>query len=139
MSEKSTTVDAVIAAPARAARPAVTEPRAKPKSKMQDWHRARIVIIGVFALAAVASLLAMVIKQPEAPHAANAGGELSAGKVVSYSAEGKECRQQAFDNETGRLRKSEPCDLDMLDGNSGSASSSPRTRLEGISKAFSGH
>jgi hypothetical protein len=66
------------------------------------------------------------------------GGKLNTGKVISYAGPDRECRQQAFNNETGQMTKPSPCDLSTLDSNAAPASSNPISRLDAISKAFSG-
>lgn len=116
----------------------VGKPRLKADSKAQDWHRARIVIAGFLVLAAIGFVLAMATTYPNPSPApttnAMLGGKPSTGKIVSYSGEDKECRQQVFDNVTGQMSKPEPCDMQLPVP----ASSSSASRLDSISKAFSG-
>jgi hypothetical protein len=140
MSENSITADPAIADHAAALSTTVARPKPKIGRKAQDRRRARIVIAGVLVLVALGLLLAMATHYPMSPHATNAmsGGESHTGKVVSYFGKDKECRQQVFDNETGRVMKSEPCDWSVLDSDGASAVSSPRNRLDAISKTFSG-
>jgi hypothetical protein len=135
MSEKSTNSDPVVADPAPAP-VMVARPKLKTDRKAQDWRRAGIVIAGFFVLATIGFVLAMVTTYPKPAPTTNAmlGGKLSTGKIVSYSGEDKECRQQVFNNETGQMTKPEPCDMQVLDP----ASSNPVNRLDAISKAFSG-
>jgi len=137
MSEKSTTSDPAIAGPTPAL-VMVARPKPKTEQKAQDWRRARIVIAGFLVFAVIGFVLAMVTTYPKPSPTpttnAMLGGKLSTGKIVSYSGEAKECRQQVFDNETGQMSKPEPCDMQGLDP----VSVSPASRLDAISKAFSG-
>jgi hypothetical protein len=118
----------------------VAKPRPKADSKAQDWQRAGIVIAGFLVLAAIGFVLAMVPTYPSPSPTTNEvlGGKLNTGKVISYTGPNKECRQQAFDNETGQMTKPSPCDLSTLDSNAAPASANPSSRLDAISKAFSG-
>ena len=139
MSENSSTEDTPIAALAPTP---VTLAKATPKAglKTQDWRRARIVIAGFLALAAIGFVLAMVptYRSPSPTTNEMLGGKLNTGKVVSYTGPDRECRQQAFDNETGQMTKPSPCDFGTLDSNAAPAFSNPSSRLAAISKAFSG-
>jgi hypothetical protein len=116
----------------------VARPKPNTDQKAQDWRRARIVIAGFFVFAVIGFVLAMVTTYPNPSPTpttnAMLGGKLSTGKIVSYFGEEKECRQQVFNNETGQMSKSEPCDMQGPDP----VSSNPASRLEAISKAFSG-
>jgi hypothetical protein len=139
MNERSSTADIQIAnavpPPVKAAKPTL-----KAASNAQDWHRGQIVVVGFLVLAAVAFVLAIVTTYPKSSPTTNEmlGGNLNAGKIISYSGPDKECRQQVFDNETGQMTKPSPCDLDLLGNNSPAASANSVNRWESISKAFSG-
>jgi hypothetical protein len=140
MSENSSTGDSPIAALAPTP-VTVAKPTPKADSKSQDWQRARIVIAGLLVLAAIGFVLAMVPTYPSPSSTTNEmlGGKLNTGKVISYTGPDRECRQQqAFDNETGQMTKPSPCDLITLDSSAAPASSNPSSRLDAISKAFSG-
>jgi hypothetical protein len=139
MNETSATGDPVIA-DAATALATVVKPRPKADLKAQDWRRARIVIAGFVILAVVGFVLAMVTTYPKPSPTTNAilGGKLNAGKVVSYIGPDKECREQVFDNSTGKMTKPSPCDLSALDRNAASASSNSDGRLDAMRKAFSG-
>jgi hypothetical protein len=115
-------------------------PKLKADPKVQDWHRARIVIAGFAILAVVGFVLAMVTTYPNPSPATNAmlGGKLNTGKVISYTGPEKECREQVFDNATGQMTKPALCDLNTLDSNAASSSLNTTDRLDSISKAFSG-
>jgi hypothetical protein len=139
MSENSSTDDTPIAA--LAPMPVtIARPRPKADSKAQDWRRARIVIAGFLVLAAMGFVLAMVPTYPSPSPTTNEvlGGKLNNGKVISYTGPDRECRQQVFDNKTGQMTKPSPCDLSTLDSNATAAFSNPSSRLDAISKAFSG-
>jgi len=140
MSEKSTTGDPLVAVPATA-RVTVAGPRPKAEQKAQDWRRALIVIAGFFVLAALGLILATATatNHPIASNSTNAtpSGELRTAKVISYSNDKKECREQVFDNKTGQMTKPEPCGLRALNSNGPPAPSDSINRLEAISKAFS--
>ncbi len=119
----------------------VIGPGLKANSKIQDWHRARIVIAGFMIFAVVGGMLAMVTTYPQPSNpATNAmfGGKSNIGKIVSYVGPDKECRQQVFDNVTGQMTKPAPCDMSALDSDVTSNSLNTTDRLESISKAFSG-
>ena len=140
MSENSSTVDIPKAAPLPTPIGAV-RPKLKTDSKVQDWHRARIVIAGFAILAFVGFVLAMVTTYPRpSPPATNAmlAGKLNTGKIMSYVGPNKECRQQVFDNVTGQMTKPAPCEMSVLDSNGGPDTGSGGGRLDSISKAFSG-
>jgi hypothetical protein len=116
-------------------------PRLKANSKMQDWHRARIVTAGFVIFAVVGGVLAMVTTypQPSAPSTnAMLGGKLNTGKIMSYVGPDKECREQVFDNATGQMTKPAPCDFNTLDSHAAPSSVNTTHRLESISRAFSG-
>jgi hypothetical protein len=140
MSENSSTVDIPKAAPLPTPVRAV-RPKLKSASKVQDWHRARIVIAGFVIFAVVGGVLAMVTTYPRpSPPTTTAmlGGKLNTGKIMSYVGPDKECREQVFDNATGQMTKPMPCNLNTLDINAASTSLNTTDRLDSISKAFSG-
>jgi hypothetical protein len=139
MSETSIIGDPVIVG-ATTALTAVVKPRPGTDLKAQDLHRARIVVAGFGILAVIISMLAMVTTYPKPPPTPNAmlGGKSNAGKIISYIGPDKKCREQTFDNATGQMTKSSPCDLSALDKNAASASSNSGGRLDEIRKAFSG-
>jgi hypothetical protein len=140
MTENSSKADIPIANPVPPP-VAVIGPRLKANSKVQDWHRARIVIAGFVIFAVVGGALAMVTTYPRpSPPATNAmlGGKLNTGKIMSYVGPDKECREQVFDNATGQMTKPVPCNLNTLDSNAASSSLNTTDRLDSISKAFSG-
>jgi hypothetical protein len=140
MTENSSKADIPIANPVPPP-VAVIGPRLKANSKVQDWHRVRIVIAGFMVFAVVGGVLAMVTTYPQpSPPATNAmlGGKLNIGKIMSYVGLDKECRQRVFDNVTGQMTKPAPCDMSALDSDAPSGSVNTTDRLESISKAFSG-
>jgi hypothetical protein len=116
-------------------------PRLKASAKVQDRHRARIVIVGFVIFAVVGGVLAMVTTYPRpSPPATNAmlGGKLNTGKIMGYVGPDKECREQIFDNATGQMTKPMPCNLSTLDSNDGSDAARGGRRLDSFSKTFSG-
>jgi hypothetical protein len=120
---------------------AAIRPRPKANSKVQDWHRARIVIAGFVIFAVIGGVLTMVITYPQpSPPATNAmlGGKLNTGRIMSYIGPDKECRQQVFDNVTGQMTKPAPCDMSALEGNGGPDTANGGRRLDSFSKTFSG-
>jgi hypothetical protein len=139
MSENSSTADNPKAAPLPTPVGAV-RPKLKADSKVQDWHRARIVIAGFAVLAVVGFAMAVVTTYPKPSPATNAmlGGKLNAGKVISYTSPENECREQVFDNATGQMTKPAPCNLKALDSNDGSDTAKGGRRLDSFSKTFSG-
>jgi hypothetical protein len=93
----------------------------------------------IFAL--VGGMLAMVITypQPSSPVTnAMLGGKLNTGKIMGYVGPDKECREQVFDNATGQMTKSAPCDFSTFDSNATSGSVNTTGRFDSIRKAFSG-
>jgi hypothetical protein len=139
MSEDSSANEFPIAVPAPTP-VMVAKPRLTAGANAQDWRRTRIVIAGFLALAAIGFVLTMVPTYWNHSPTANdmLGSKLNAGKIISYTGPERECRQQIFDNETGRMTKPLPCDMNTLDDNFAPASANPSNRLEAISKAFSG-
>jgi hypothetical protein len=120
---------------------AANEPRLKAKSKVQDWHRARIVMAGFVIFAIVGGVLTMVTTYPQpSPLATNAmlGGKVNVGKIMSYVGPDKECREQVFDNMTGQMTKPAPCDMSALEDNGGPDTAKGGRRLDSFSKTFSG-
>ncbi len=140
MTENPSTADIPISSPMPPPVAAI-KPRLKANSKVQDWHRARIVIAGFVIFAIVGGLLAMVTTYPQAsPPATNAmlGGKLNVGKIMSYVGPDKECRQQVFDNVTGEMTKPAPCDMSALESNGGPDTANGGRRLDSFSKTFLG-
>jgi hypothetical protein len=116
-------------------------PRLKANAKVQDRHRARIVIAGFMIFAVVGGVLAMVTTYPRPSNpATNAmlGGKLNVGKIMSYVGPDKECREQVFDNATGQMTKPAPCNLNTLDSNDESDAARGGRRLDSFSRTFSG-
>jgi hypothetical protein len=139
MTEKSSKADIPITNPVPPP-VAVIGQRLKANSKVQDWHRARIVIAGFMIFAVVGGVLAMVTTYPQPSNPttnAMLGGKLNVGKIMSFVGPDKECRQQVFDNVTGQMTKPAPCDMSALDSDAPSSSLNTTDRLESISKAFS--
>ena len=65
---------------------------------------------------------------------------LGSAKVTIDSSDGSGCRQQAFDNQTGRMtRNQQPCDTTTLDSDGVPVPLGTIHRLDAISKSFSGH
>ena len=64
---------------------------------------------------------------------------LGSAKVTIDSADGGGCRQQVFDNQTGRMTRSQqPCDTTARDINGVPIPLGTVHRLDAISKSFSG-
>jgi hypothetical protein len=140
MTENPAKADIPIVNPVPPTVAAIT-PRLEAKSKVQDWHRARIVIVGFVIFAVVGGALTMVTTypQPSRPSTnAMLGGKLNVGKIMSYVGPDKECRQQIFDNATGQMTKPAPCDMSALESNGGPDTTNGGRRLDSFSKTFSG-
>jgi hypothetical protein len=123
---------------------------AQPRPSAQRAHerrRALIVSCGMLLVAALAAVVVIAAESPMSRHASNPppaapampGSDLRTGKITRQS-DGDGCWQQVFDNQTGRMRRSQqPCEATAYDGNGASVPIGTIHRLDAISKSFSGH
>jgi hypothetical protein len=119
MGGKSTIGRPLTACPARAR--VIAGPRPN-----TEWYTALFIAAGFFVLATLGFLSARAFGDPTASYTANAesSAELYTGTVISYPDSKRECREQLFDNKTGKMTKSEPCGLRALSGTGAPAPSS---------------
>jgi len=136
MNQKSSTAND----PATAQGTTVARPRRRANQKAQERRRA-VMIAGIFLGAAIIALLAVSTQYPTSSHATDviSNSNSRTAIVTSSSIDDKNCRQQVFDNQTGRMTRSEqPCDTNAFDNNGVMAPSGSIHRLDAISKSFSG-
>jgi hypothetical protein len=134
MSDKSTIGRRLAAHPARA-RIIVAGPRPKTDQKAHDWYRALIVIAGFFVLATLGFLLARAANHPAPSHTTNAelDAELFTGTIISYPDDKRECREQFFDNKTGKMTQPERCGVRALNRRGAPA---PSNSIDAVRKSF---
>lgn len=115
--------------------------------RAQERRRALIVGCGILFVAGLGFVLVMTAGLPMSTHltastqtASEApDNNLGSAKVTIDSADGGGCRKQVFDNQTGRMTRSQqPCDTTARDGNGTPIPLGTIHRLEAISKSFSG-
>jgi hypothetical protein len=116
--------------------------------RAQERRRALIVSSGILLVVALGFVLAMTAKLPMSsppvnlPQAASevANHSLNSAKVTIHSGDANGCRQQVFDNQTGRMtRTQQPCDSTTRDSNGAPVPLGTIHRLDAISKSFSDH
>jgi hypothetical protein len=116
-------------------------PRA-PAQRTQERRRALIVSGGILLLAAVS--VAVAIGFPRSGHPLNSpptasappNSELRTAKFTNDS-DGKGCWQQTFDNQTGRMTRSQrPCETTAHDSNGVPIPLGTIHRLDAINKSF---
>jgi hypothetical protein len=106
-----------------------------------DPEPAFVIVAGFLLMVAAVALLATSAEYPMSPHTTEviSNNNLRTAKVASSSIDDKHCREQVFDNQTGRITRSEqPCDTNAFDSNSVMAPLGTIHRLDAISKSFSG-
>jgi hypothetical protein len=114
-------------------------PRSKAKQKAKDRQRAFVVVAGFVLMAAVGALLAISNRMSSHTTEVISNNILRTAKVTSSSIDDKNCREQVFDNQTGRMtRLEQPCDANAFDSNGVTAPLGTIHRLDAISKSFSG-
>jgi hypothetical protein len=115
--------------------------------RAQERRRALVVGCGILFVVGLGLALVMIAELPRSPHLTNSSqtaseapdNNLGSAKVTIDSADGNGCRQQAFDNQTGRMTRSQqPCDTTIRDSNGVSQPQGTIHRLDAISKSFSG-
>jgi hypothetical protein len=120
--------------------------RAQSRS-VQERRRVLIVGCGILFVMALGFALVMTAESPMSTHLTHSSQTVSeapdknlgSAKVTIDSADGNECRQQVFDNQTGRMTRSQqPCDTTVRDSNGVSQPQGTIHRLDAISKSFSG-
>lgn len=113
--------------------------------RTQERRRA-LIISGILLLAALTAVVVIVAETPMSVHSltspqtamAMPNNNLRTAKITNDS-DGKGCWQQIFDNQTGRMTRSQPCEATTYDGNGVPIPLGTIRRLNAISKSFSGH
>jgi hypothetical protein len=126
--------------------PARPRPRATARATLGRRH-GLIIGGGVLLIAALGAVMALATGHPasvwsvDSPQtaAATPDNDFRAAKVTNDSGE-KGCSQQVFDNQTGRMMRSQqPCEATAYDGNGFPIPRGTMHRLDAISKGFVGH
>jgi hypothetical protein len=122
--------------PPTVARLIVADPRLKADQKAKDRYRALVTIAGFFALAILGFLVARMTNYPTLSQTMNAelDDELFTGTIRTNPDDKRECREQFFDNRSGKMTMPEPCGLRTFNGK---APRTPSNSLAAIRKAFS--
>jgi hypothetical protein len=118
------------------------QPRSAAPRRRQERRRALIVGCGVLMVAAATTAVMIVMSghSSRAPQVALAApdGDLHTTKITKDLG-GKECAQDIFDNQTGRMtRSTRPCDATAYDSNGAPIPLGTIHRLDAINKSFSG-
>jgi hypothetical protein len=134
MSDKSIVVRRPGAHPVQA-RAIVADPRLKADQKARDRHHALVTIAGFFVLATLGFLLARMTNHltPSQTLNSESEDELFTGTIRTNPDDKRECREQFFDNRSGKMTMPEPCGLQALNGKS---AATPSNSINAIRKAF---
>jgi hypothetical protein len=118
------------------ARVIVADPRLKADQKAHDRYRALVTIAGFFVLASLGFFLARTTNYLTLSQTMNAelDDELFTGTIRTNPDDKRECREQFFDNRSGKMTMPEPCGLRAFNGK---GAKTPLNSLAAISKAFS--
>jgi hypothetical protein len=115
--------------------------------KTQERRRGLIVSCGLLLVVALGAVVAITAGSPTAVHSskhpqlstASPDSDLRTAKITNAS-DGKECWQQVFDNQTGRMTRSQqPCETTAYDSNGAPIPLGTIHRLDAISKSFTSH
>lgn len=115
--------------------------------RTQERRRGLIVGCGVLLVAALGVVTVMVAGSPISVHSlkvaptasAMPDSDLRTAKITNAS-DGKGCWQQVFDNQTGRMTRSQqPCESTVYDSNGTPVPIGTIHRLDAISKSFTSH
>jgi hypothetical protein len=126
--------------------PAPPRPRATAR-KAPERRRGPIIGGGILLIAALGAVVALATGHPASVRSvdstqtagATPDNDLRAAKITSDLGE-KGCSQQVFDNQTGRMTRSQqPCETTAYDSNGVPIPRGTIHRLEAISKGFSSH
>jgi hypothetical protein len=124
------------------AMPVQTRPETQ---RVQDRRRALIIISCGMLLVAVPIVVVMIAaKSPTLPNRAQTtlampDYDVRTAKITNNS-DDKDCSQQIFDNQTGRMvRAARPCDATTYDRNGNPVPVGTIHRLDAISKSFASH
>jgi hypothetical protein len=118
------------------ARVIVVDPRLKADQKAHDRYRALVTIAGFFILATLGFFLARTTNYLTLSQTINAefDDELFTGTIRTNPDDKTECREQFFDNRSGKMTMPEPCGLRAFNGK---GAKTPSNSLAAIRKAFS--
>jgi hypothetical protein len=138
-------------APSNASIPGARSPgAAQPRSathRKQERRRALIISCGMLLLATLTAVVVVTVEHPMSVHSSSPqtatampDSDVRTAKITRDSEDGKGCWQQIFDNQTGRMKRSQqPCEASAHDSNGTPLPLGTIHRLEAISKSFSGH
>jgi hypothetical protein len=117
----------------------ITRPRPRTVQKANERYSALGITAGFFVLATLGFLSARAINHPtpSQPMSAELSAELYTGTIISNPYYKRECREQFFDNRTGKMTKPEPCGWRALSGDGSAARSNVMGPRDAIKKAFS--
>jgi hypothetical protein len=133
---------------APSAPPAATP--APPRSashRTQERRRALIISCGMLLVAALTAGVVIAIESPMSVHSSNSpqvatatpDGDVRTAKITK-DLDGKGCWQQIFDNQTGRMTRSQQaCEATTYDSKGTPVPIGTIHRLDAISKSFSSH
>jgi hypothetical protein len=121
------------------------QPRPATQRK-QERRRALIVSCGMLLLVSLTAAVVVTIEYPmsvhsNSPQAAMAMPDRDVRTAkITIDSDGKGCWQQSFDNQSGRMSRSQQsCEATALDSNGTPVPLGTIHRLDAISKSFSGH
>jgi hypothetical protein len=131
---------------APSAPPATPAPPRSASHRTQERRRALIISCGMLLVAALTAGVVIAIESPMSVHSSNSpqvatapDGDLRTAKITK-DLDGKGCWQQIFDNQTGRMTKSQQaCEATTYDSNGAPVPIGTIHRLDAISKSFSSH
>jgi len=114
--------------------------------RTQERSRALIIVsCGIFLVAGLGALAVMASGHPKSPRLLSSptivspDNDLRTAKITNNS-DGQGCWQQTFDNQTGRMaRTQQPCETTAHDSNGVPVPLGTIHRLDAISKSFSSH
>ena len=137
MSDKSIIGRRPGATPARA-RVIVADPRLKADQKAHARYRAMVTIAGFFVLATLGIVLARTTNYTKPSQTMNAelDDELFTGTIRTNPDDKRGCREQFFDNRSGKMTMPEPCGLRALNGK---GAPTPSNSFDAIRKSFLNH
>jgi hypothetical protein len=113
--------------------------------RKQERRRALIISCGMLLLATLTAAMVVTVQYPMSVHSnspqtamAMPDGDVRTAKITRDS-DGKGCWQQIFDNQSGRMTRSQqPCEATAYDSHGTPVPLGTIHRLEAISKSFSG-
>jgi hypothetical protein len=128
------------------ARSPVAAPARSATQRKQERRRALIISCGMLLLATLTAVVVVTVEHPISVHSnspqtamAMPDSDVRTAKITRGSEDGRGCWQQIFDNQSGRMTRSQqPCEATAYDSH-GPVPPGMIHRLEAISKSFSGH